>query len=54
VSVEKKRRLHVDRCASCGGTQFVPAVDNYGNPYPGCIRCVLVDSTPPLRARGGR
>ena len=30
------------RCMSCGGKEFVKAVDNHGEEYEGCARCVIV------------
>lgn len=36
------------RCSLCG-SPCAPAVDNYGEPYLGCTRCVLRDP----RAGGG-
>ncbi len=30
------------RCVSCGGSQFIDAVDNHGQSYQGCARCVVV------------
>lgn len=32
-----------DRCTTCGGTEFVDAIDNEGHPYRGCKRCRIVD-----------
>jgi hypothetical protein len=40
----RKRRLQaqgVDCCSACGGTELVDAVDNHGQPYRGCARCVI-------------
>lgn len=34
-------RPHGDSCNSCGGTEFVQAVDNHGKPYLGCARCIV-------------
>lgn len=34
-------RPRVDRCNSCGGTEFVQAVDNDGKAYFGCARCIV-------------
>lgn len=34
-------RPRADRCTSCGGTEFVQAVDNDGRSYPGCARCIV-------------
>jgi hypothetical protein len=39
-------RLRGVRCPSCGGSVFVPAVDNDGEAYRGCARCSLVPATP--------
>ena len=30
------------KCHSCGGFEFVDAIDNHGKPYRGCARCVIV------------
>ncbi len=38
------------RCPSCGGTRWINAVDNFGQPYTGCANCVLV-LEPKLRPR---
>lgn len=37
----KRRTYGPDRCPACGGP-CGPAVDNYGQPYQGCLRCVIV------------
>lgn len=36
------RRRKPERCGVCGGTRFVKAVDNHGEEYLGCARCVIV------------
>ncbi len=38
-----------ERCLICGGTEFVDAVDNDGESYRGCAKCVV---TLPDAARG--
>lgn len=30
-----------EQCTSCGGFDFVAAIDNHGKPYQGCPRCVI-------------
>jgi hypothetical protein len=34
-------RKRDERCPNCGGSVFVPAIDNHGKPYTGCPRCVV-------------
>jgi hypothetical protein len=34
--------MRLDKCGVCGGRVFVNAVDNHGNKYRGCARCVIV------------
>ena len=38
----KQKKKRPDRCPSCGGTEFVEAVDNHGQPYIGCANCTIV------------
>lgn len=36
------KRRKPDRCGTCHGTKLVKAVDNHGEEYLGCARCVIV------------
>lgn len=40
----RARRKRPDRCASCGGSDLVDAIDNHGRPYRGCARCRVLRS----------
>lgn len=42
-----KPRSSTPRCSNCQGTAFIPALDNLGNRYMGCARCVV--APPQLR-----
>ena len=39
-----------EQCTSCGGFDFVAAIDNHGKPYQGCPRCVI--AWPPVADDG--
>lgn len=39
--IRRRRRELAERCACCGGSEFVDAVDNHGLPYRGCARCII-------------
>jgi hypothetical protein len=39
---EQRRRSRLGLCWCCGGSEFVDAVDNRGEAYKGCARCVIV------------
>lgn len=48
------KRKRPDRCAACGSTELVDAIDNHGQPYKGCTHCVIVlpdDMAAPRRAK---
>lgn len=40
-----KRRQKREQCAICNGREFVDAIDNYGQRYRGCARCVIAATT---------
>lgn len=42
VKVKRARRRRTEWCSNCGGSDFVSAVDNHGQAYMGCSRCVIV------------
>lgn len=41
-----------DHCTSCGGTEFVDAIDNLGQPYRGCKQCRIVLPKDALKIHG--
>lgn len=35
-------KTRIEHCSFCGGTEFVDAVDNHGEAYRGCGRCIIL------------
>jgi hypothetical protein len=61
----RRRYKRIVCCPGCGGTEFAEAVDNNGQRYPGCVRCIITTgetpqpqsylttlSSPPRKMRG--